>query len=168
MTETNKMNLKLENKADYERVITDLYNEMQELKKEVESIKNSRSSFFKPDIISKMPKPIADALVKARTEFLPLQKSGTSKKDGKTFAILDDYIEATSNALAKSNINIAFEENNGPTPILIATISLGFHPQKFIMQTEVKPANMQDHKLAMKYGFQNAKASVYKALSQLK
>jgi hypothetical protein len=162
------MNLKLENKADYERVITELHNEMQELKKEIEIIKNSKGGFFKPDIISKMPKHIADALAKARNDFLPLQKSMTSKKDGKTFAILDDYIEATSNAFTKNGISISFEEIIEPSPVLVATISLKGSNEKHVMPTEVKPANMQDPKLAIKYGFQNAKVSIYKTLSLLK
>lgn len=160
------MNLKLENKADYERVITDIYNELQSLKKEIETVKNSPRGFFKPDIITKMPKPLADAIVKARAEFLPLQQSG-KKKDGKTFAILDDYIEATSNAFKKHGINIAFIENNDSSPSLAAIISLKDSRESYTITNEVKPANMQDPKLAIKYGFQNAKVSIYKTLSAL-
>ena len=167
------MNLKLENKADYERVITELRDEVQALKKRVETVENSKGGFFKPDIIGKMPKSLADALVKARTECLPLQKSMTSKKDGKLFSNLADYTEATNNAFRNNGISIVFMErvedsNDENSPTLVAVINLKDSRDTYTITTEVKPANMQDPKMAMKFGFQNAKVSVYKTLSLLK
>jgi hypothetical protein len=74
------MNLKLENKADFIEAF-------KELESRIIALENSRGGFSKPDIILKLPKGLATALANARMEFLPLQKSGTSKKDGKTFAL---------------------------------------------------------------------------------
>ena len=157
------MNLKLESKADFIEAF-------KHLEDRIIALENSpvRGGFLKPDIITKMTKPLADAIVKARTEFLPLQKSITSKKDGKTFASLDDYIEASSNAFSKNGISVSFEENVDPSPNLVATISLKGTVEKHVLPVEVKPANMTDPKMAMKYGFQNAKVGVYKTITQLK
>jgi len=155
------MNLKLETKADYVKAFEELYSR-------VEALEQTRGGFSKPDIIARLPKELANALANARMEFLPLQKSGTSKKDGKTFAILDDYKEATSKAFDKHGISVAFMENEDSSPTLAAIITLKGTQDSYTITTDVKPANMQDPKLAMKYGFQNARVSVYKTLSQLR
>jgi hypothetical protein len=154
------MNLKLENKSDFVEAFKELENR-------IIALENAKGSFFKPDIIGKMPKPLADALVKARSECLPLQKSMTSK-DGKVFPNLADYTEATNNAFAKNGISIVFMENDEPTPTLVAVINLKGSRETYTITTEVKPANMQDPKKAMFYGFQNSRKDVYKTLSLLK
>jgi hypothetical protein len=155
------MNLKLETKADYIKAFEDLYTR-------VEALENAKGGFFKPDIIAKMTKPLADAIVNARKEFLPLQKSVTSKKDGKTFAGLDDYIEATNKAFEKYGISVTFMENVEDSPTLVAIITLRGTKESYTITIDVKPANMTDPKLAIKYGFQNARCSVFKTITQLK
>lgn len=149
------MNLKLETKADYVEAITALANR-------ITALEQSRGGFFKPDIIGNLPKGMAEALKRARTEFLPLQKSGTAKKDGKTFSTLDDYIEATSNAFRKNGLTLSFSEENEPAAILMAFLI--FENERYEINTPVKLANMDDPKKALMYGFKNARSSVYKTL----
>jgi hypothetical protein len=40
--------------------------------------------------------------------------------------------------------------------------------ESYTITIDVKPANMTDPKLAIKYGFQNARCSVFKTITQLK
>lgn len=159
------MEIKLENKSDYIKAITDLYNEIEQLKLEVSELKNARG--FKFDPITKMSPNLAAALKKARSEFLPLQKTGVRKKDGELFAKTQDYEEATRAALQKNNLEITFTEDKGEEPLMITKIIHLVTLENYTITTKVKPANMPDPEKAIYWGFNNAKGNVYKTISQL-
>ena len=150
------MTLKLETKADYQKTF-------EELIARVEALEASQPS-YKQDPVLKMPALLKESFLKARKEFLPLQMTGKTKKDGKLFANLKDYLEATNKAFKDNGIIIDFVENKDD--MKLATIILKGN-DRYSMETPIKPANVDDPDLAVKYGFLNAKTNVYKSLSQL-
>lgn len=151
------MNIKLENAADYKAAIIQILERLEALE--------SAQPAYKQDPVLKMPESIKNAFLKARKEFLPLNMTGRTKKDNKPFAKFEDYREATNKAFKDNNIFISFMENK--EPMKLATI-ISVNREEYTMETEAKLANMQDHEMAVKFGFLNAKTSVYKSLSQLK
>lgn len=151
------MNIKLENAADYKAAIIQLFERLEALE--------ATQPTYKQDPVLKMPETIKNAFLKARKEFLPLVMTGRTKKDNKAFAKFDDYKEASNKAFKDNGISISFIENKEAMK-LATIISVG--REEYTMETETKLANIDDHDMAVKFGFLNSKTNIYKSLTQLK
>lgn len=133
-------------------------------------LSNLRGSGFKLDYASKLkPSPeLLQAIKKAASECLPVQKTGSFKKDGKdiVYAVLKDYQEATNNALRLNNIAINFIENKETMELTTEVKSLSSGESRSIT-TKVEPSANPDAEKAKFGGFMKAKGKMLANLLDL-
>lgn len=133
-------------------------------------LSNLRGSGFKIDYVLKLkPSPeLLQAIKKAASECLPVQKTGSFKKDGKdiVYAVLKDYQEASNNALKSNNLSINFIENKDTMELTTEVVLLSKGESRSI-KTKVEPSSNPDIEKAKFGGFMKAKGKMLANLLDL-